>query len=110
MPVSVRCRNQPSATIAMGTVTMAMMSLALKMTPVTVKVRSNGGSIRGASSISSPQASGSTSAAPASSVASPIVATVRISRGALRKRRMMVSSTMAPSTSEATTPTGTARK
>ncbi len=82
----------------MGTATMAMMSLALKMTPVTVKVRSNGGSIRGASNMSSLQASGSSRAAPASNVASPMVATVRISRGALRKRRMMASSTTAPST------------
>ncbi len=57
-----------------------------------------------------PQMTGMNSEPTASSWARPMVATVRIRRVALKKRRMMASSTRLPSTTAATRPRATARK
>ena len=57
-----------------------------------------------------PQMTGMNSEPTASSWARPMVATVRIRRGALKKRRMMASSTTLPSTTAASSPRATAKK
>ena len=82
----------------------------MKMMGETSKRRSNGGAMRGASRRSPPHARGSRIAVSASSWVNPIVTTVRIKRGARKKRRMTASSTSAPSTTEAASPAARARK
>ena len=57
-----------------------------------------------------PQMSGMNTAPSESSSARPRVATVRINRGDRKNRRMMASSTTAPSNRAPTTPTDKARK
>ena len=110
MPTLVRWRKSASATNAIGATTIAMIELASKTIPLIVISALNGGSIRAATRRGLPHARGSRMAATASSWARPSVATVRISRGAVKKRRITASSTIAPRRSDATRPTGTARK
>ena len=87
-----------------------MMSLPEKTVPLISKLAEKGASSRVWAKASSPNAWGRNSAAPVSTWARPIVATVRMRRGDRKKRRMMSISTSTPSTSAATTPMARARK
>ena len=99
-------RNSASAISASGTATIVTMSLALKMIPPNSQLTVNGGLSRSPRPASaSPLIQfGIASASTSRSWERPIVATVRIRRGALRNRRMMTSSVSAPTTIAPTMP------
>ena len=110
VPASLRRSQSASAMKATGMRIIAMMSLPEKTVPLTSKLAEKGASSRVWAKASLPNAWGRNSAAPVSTWARPIVATVRMRRGARKKRRMMSISTTTPSTSAATTPMARARK
>jgi hypothetical protein len=103
MPTIERLKNAASATSTAGTTSMVSTSLALKIVPPSSKSHPTGGLSR-VSNPSSPNARGSSSAAAVSTCATPMVATVTTSRGAVKKRRMTSISTSAPSTTAAASP------
>ncbi len=103
MPTSVRRRNTARAIITSGATTRAASSSAPKMIGSTVNWMSQGRS-RAWADGRSPQSRGSNRLQAPSRVARPMVATVRISRGASKKRRMTSSSTRAPTTRAASRP------
>ncbi len=98
-----------SAMNAIGIITIAITSLPLKMVLPTWNLTSNGGSSRLVWK-SWPNAWAMNSPAAMRTCERPIVATVRISRGALKNRRMIRVSTSTPSTMAATSPVVNARK
>jgi hypothetical protein len=106
MPVCDRVRKRARAMSARGTAIMVTMSLALKMIPPNDQLTVNGGLSRSPSPASaSPLIQlGIASARTSRSCDTPIVATVRIRRGALRNRRMITSSVNIPTTIAATMP------
>lgn len=102
-PTLERRRNSASATSAAGTRIRVRTSFALKRVGATVKLSSNGGAMR------SPKPSprkrrGRNSAAPVRSWDRPMVATMRIRRGARKNRRITRISTRIPSTTAAARP------
>ena len=98
-PVLDRAKNHPRATKQTGTAIIVTMSLALKNVPPNSHRSVNGGEIRVSPNcsnevpVSDSSHEGRRSETPISSWAIPIVATVRISRGARAKRRMMAACT-----------------
>ena len=97
MPTSVRRRKTARAIITSGATIRAATSSAPKISGSMVKRMSQGRS-RAWAWGRSPHRRGRSRAHAPRRVASPMVATVRMSRGASKKRRMMASSTMAPTT------------
>src|SRR5262249_60746433 len=94
-------------TNATGITTSATTSLPPKRSGSTVKDTSIGaGKVCGGKS--TPNQPGSSSPSPASTCASPMVATVSTSRGDRKKRRITNSSTTTPRTSAAASPTANA--
>lgn len=89
--------------MTIGATTRAATSSAPKIRGSMVKLTSQGRS-RDCTCGRSPQSRGSSALAAPSRVASPMVATVRIRRGARKKRRITASSTRAPITTAAARP------
>ena len=103
----VRLRNQASAAIASGAATIASTSLPWKRTTPMWNEKLNGdGKLCGATL--APKARGSPISPKTSSWAMPIVATVRIRRGARAKRRMITNSMNTPRTTPLARPTSIA--
>ena len=97
-------RNSASPTNASGITTSATTSFPPKVNGSTVNERSNGaGKLCGGRP--TPNHPGRSNPSPASSWARPMVATVRISRGDRKNRRITSSSTAAPRTTAAAIPT-----
>ncbi len=92
-----------------GTASMATTSLPEKTVWPTEKLTSKGdGKLCGGVVMS--KARGSRKPSPPSRLDTPMVTTVRISRGAVKNRRMSRNSMVAPRATAARSPTGTARK
>ena len=102
-PMWVRLRNQAKATIATGTAAMASRSLPWNTTLWKRKAKLKG-EWKFCGATLTWKAAGSPTSAAASTALRPRVATVRMSRGALAKRRMTTNSTMIPSATPATSP------
>jgi hypothetical protein len=109
MPTLVNRRNAATSSIASGASTQATGKSASKMNGLTWSCHVIGTAMLLVSGVL-PHRRGSISAAKASNWASPMVATVRISRGARKNRRTIASSTIAPTTRAAARPRARARK
>jgi hypothetical protein len=104
----VERRKTTRASITSGTATTAVRWLALKIIG-RMSMRASNGVVNVPEPAPS-NSSGMTIESPARTWARAMVATARMSRGALRKRRMMVASTTAPNTAAMARPARTARK
>ena len=110
-PTLLNRRNNARPMSASGATIIAIRSLASKTTVPIENSRWNGAGSRWPSSgKSTPQSRGSRIASAVRSCDRPSDATVISSRGALKKRRMTASSTIAPTASAARIPTGTATR
>ncbi len=118
-PTIVRRRNTARAMTTSGATTMAMASLAVKSRGPMVKSSLNGACtlrLANAFSLPAPVAEftcfwrNSSSPITVKSWERPMVATVRMRRGARKKRRMIRTSTSAPTASAATSPMPSPRK
>ncbi len=109
VPTRVRVRKSPTTTMATGATIIAMKSLPLRMNEPMVSFQSTGGGMRCEAALSS-QSRGMRIAKTARSCVTPIVATVRTSRGDRANRRMIANSTNAPRTTDAPRPAARPRR
>ena len=107
-PVSLRPKNQARAPSTTGVATRARTSLASKTSGPTVNDRWNG-AVKPVMGLRWAKARGSSTSAAPRIWATPTVATVRIRRGAVKKRRTTTASISAPDRRATTRPRGTAR-